>query len=901
MKKRLETIWHYTPSNTSPADLEAILIEREPILKELQEAVRLCVKGKGARHFLLVGPRGAGKTHVLSVARHRLANDPKLRPKIVLAWLPEDMFGMTKPVEWFRTLADELIRRGEIPQLEASLTELRTPEQRTAESVARLIVSFLEGRTLVILHENLNRVLRQLGHEGQQTVRAFLQNHSQIMLIATTPSISESIADHDAPFHGFFQIRNLEELTYEGSLELFLRLAGQRGDTETVEYLNTSAGKGRVRSVHALAGSNPRILVVFAAMMSKNALDRLLPVFEKTIDDLTPYYQERMESLSPQQQQVMNLFLRKGTAISPSDAAEELWLEQRTVAKVLGDLVEFGFLRRLQDGKRSWYDLREPLMKMAWQVKDARTEPLELIVDFVRVWFTPQESKEQAELVPSGSSIHRTLVKAIQLGMKLDLDPMDGADELRADLLEGWVSIPHDLRVRKCEELIAQRSKAASVEEFLFLAFAYVMAGNMQDADTLLEKFAPLASTSIHHQLLAFLYSRRKEYALSRDEANHALKLDPNAVSMWGVKAAAFEGLGETISALDAADMARKSDPNDLLALRVKYRSHQRLDESEEALIVVNRLLELCPTDRFALKSKSSILDSLGDPEGALAAIEDYLKVNSTDASAFTYQGFFLFGLGRFEESLESAEVAVNLGSTGPEPWLLKALNLGSLDRIEEALVAVENAISIAPESAQPWAMKGLLLLQLGRFDGEPEAREQLSKFDPSSHNVRLRLAAEALASSDFPTFQVLSKLGIEQANQAAKYNGGMSDLIRALLEHANNSQLRKAVQHLIRNIALPRLHLEMGKAIVEAIPDLLLEDTTEDRAEQWLQAWRSAGLGIKQYEVPLRILGAAVAYKADKSQVHLLQLPSEERSILASLLPDDTIKLKGRKPPRRS
>lgn len=466
-------IWYYTPSNTRPEELEALLVEREPILEELLESVRLAADGKGLRHFLLVGPRGAGKTHVISVLRHRIDSDPDMRRKVVIGWLPEDMFGMSQPVNWFRTLAEELGQRGEIPELLESLAGLTTTEDRTAESVGRLIASHLGDRTLIILHENLNRVLKQLGRRGQQVIRAFLQNNPNILLIATTPSLSDDVQKHEAPFYGFFQTRTLDELTYDGTLDLFIRLARLRGDEETVAYLDTPIGKGRVRSVQVLAGSNPRILIVFGGFMSREGFQSLLPLFEKTVDEMTPYYQERMESLSPQQQEVLLHFLKAGRALTPTNVAELSWLSLKLAGTILANLTDLGFLRRRQDGKKSWYDLREPLMKMAWQVKDSRTEPIELIVDFVRVWFTPSEVEDLSRLLEPNSPLLKTLLKALELGIKLDIPPMEGAYEIESDVYLHYNQMSAEDRVIACERLVGQKGESVSTTDLIMLMMAY--------------------------------------------------------------------------------------------------------------------------------------------------------------------------------------------------------------------------------------------------------------------------------------------------------------------------------------------------------------------------------------------------------------------------------------------
>jgi ATP/maltotriose-dependent transcriptional regulator MalT len=124
----------FTPRALPPEDLEAIFIKREPLATTVVESVQLLRQGRGVRHHLFFGPRGVGKTHLISIVANRLAADTKLADKVVVSWLPEDNWAIFD----YDTLISQI---GEAAGLGA-----KTDED---------LIQELAGRKLVVVIENL--------------------------------------------------------------------------------------------------------------------------------------------------------------------------------------------------------------------------------------------------------------------------------------------------------------------------------------------------------------------------------------------------------------------------------------------------------------------------------------------------------------------------------------------------------------------------------------------------------------------------------------------------------------------------------------------------------------------------------------------------------------------------
>jgi hypothetical protein len=365
----------FTPSNQDPVILEELFVRREGLLQELQQDVAEFIKGGSRRHRLLVGPRGIGKSHLIALLNHRVTADATAI-SISVHMLSEDLYGIKR----FADLVDSILDRD--PR----------PSSTDAEAENELRV-WAATKPMLILLENLDSVLEAIGTNGVRRLRSAIED-SRILLIATAPLLFDDVRNAKKPLFGFFDTIHLDELSLDNALELMRRVAKLRGDEELLTFLDTPQALSRAAAVQALAGGQPRIWMLFTGCLSVEALDELVPLFLKSLDDLTPYYQDRIRSLSPQLQKIVMLFFRRGSALSNKDIAVGTGIDERRVASAMKDLERMGYVRRpisilesVCDERGSWWDLREPLMRLSFDGKASRGKPLRTIVEFLKLWY----------------------------------------------------------------------------------------------------------------------------------------------------------------------------------------------------------------------------------------------------------------------------------------------------------------------------------------------------------------------------------------------------------------------------------------------------------------------------------------------------------------------------------
>ena len=378
------SISRFTPS-TMPEDLlERLFVVRKPVLESLMKRVGDLGNTPSPHHTLLVGPRGAGKTHLISLVYHRAKNRAGTdggKP-LRIAWLPEDPWTI---VSYARLLAAILERV-------APDTGVKSADE--AELDARLRSTSRKDGPVLVLMENVDQILDALGDVGQQKLRNLLQTESGVLIIGSTTRLDRSLSSHAAPFFGFFDTIRLEPFSPEEAREMLTALAREVGNAELAERLSSSGALARIHTIAHLAGGQPRLWALLGSALTVEELRDLAALLLSRFDDLTPYYQEQLARLSPLQRLVVAELAAADRPLPVKDIAERVGSDQRSVAKAVGDLAERGWLKpvstiftELLDRRRTYYDLAEPLARLAFQIKDSRGEPLPLVVDFLVNWF----------------------------------------------------------------------------------------------------------------------------------------------------------------------------------------------------------------------------------------------------------------------------------------------------------------------------------------------------------------------------------------------------------------------------------------------------------------------------------------------------------------------------------
>lgn len=874
----------FTPSAQSPEILEAITVQREPLIARLVESA--VDRQGGTRHHLLVGPRGIGKTHIASIVASRIRGHEHA-DSVVLAWLDEDPWAVRTYGKFMAAViarvADETGDPGLVQGAARARSSGKDADGSEAEHLLRAAVG---DRRLVLLVENLDEIFRRIGADGQSKLRAFAEDWGDLLIIATTPQLFAGVRRHTSPFYGFFAVTHLEELSLENAAALLRRVAQLRGDSELVEFLGTETAMSRLTAVQALAGGHPRVWLLLAGCISIAAIDELVPLFVEALDDLTPYYQDRLRALGDQQQEVVVLLSEAGGALSNRQLAERSGVGEKQIATILRHLGDRGYVRRAElpddlasgDRRMSYWELREPLMRLCLDVKQARGEPLRIVVEFLRAWYGPRLLDELIKLPPSAklavtyaSEAYRGLDAPAEVEALLRGSPGD----IVARAERGLSLLPDDfgLRLAKAAGLAAEQRYAEAKD-----AFRQLLARD----DLPLEASAPMRLQ------LAWIQQALGDTVEFDGILADAWKLERSAPSAESAMllALGYELCDRPRDALGAWDDAVARDPSDPRLLGRRAVALGSLGRHEEAVAAGGQALELDPTDARLHADLGASLLQLDRDEEALAAYWRAAEIVPSNAHYHAACGVALLRLDRYEESLAAFTRAVEIDASNGDYQRRRALLLCLVGRDEEALDVYTHAVELDPEDAATHNSRADVLRRLGRTDEAERAVHRAIALDPEDPVSRFTLAEVVLTRGDTEAAvgRFAEALAAWSESPHAGPPGDTIRLCRIAWERFHGDARRRGlIAELVSLYGEADSLEELGRGVVASIALFAGEEVPQQAADAWVDDWAQAK--APELEIPLRLTEAARMWKRDRDRAHLLALPVEQREVVRQLL----------------
>ncbi len=389
------------------------------------ESVRAEIGSGVHQHQLIVGPRGSGKTHVLTLAADRLESAAELGQQVLALPLAEEEV-VGHPADLFikilERLEGRLADRDAVEGRVRALAECRGVLDRlrlerdddqalalaagSLEEIAR-ILDFL----LVPLVENLDSILFA-GYARKQAVRThwalrkILTESKGLMLLASAPSFFGDVTDEGAPFYGFFRTHKLEELSSEETLDLIRRrieveLRGGRTDGATERRLrsllaNFDRRSAGLRGLLVVTGGLPRFAHLLFDLLVETDVESSVGMLERFLDTQTPYFQSRLDPrIVPQAE--LEILETLATADGPLLLAEITSAVRGAVpgnvSNYLKRLRQRGLVRQRGRRQEVRYDLTEPLFRVWRRFRLGRSERqrIESLAELIAAVFLPSE------------------------------------------------------------------------------------------------------------------------------------------------------------------------------------------------------------------------------------------------------------------------------------------------------------------------------------------------------------------------------------------------------------------------------------------------------------------------------------------------------------------------------
>jgi hypothetical protein len=771
------TIYKYQPDAMKREDLEKIFVgeKRKKLLEKLYKEIAKAAEAHRPKYYLIVGPRGIGKTHFATLLYYRLRSEAKGTFPVKLS---EEEFSVYR-------VSDLLQRVLEIVKHDKTIS--RDFEKMSNDDV--VVASLEELRKLkkivILFIENLNQIIgKQMDETEVKRLRSLLQKEGRFIIVATTPLMFPEISSHEEPFFNFFEVFYLLELTRDELKELLRRLAKLENNKSFLDEIGKF--EHRIDAIATLTGGNPRIAILLYDLTKTGKMLNVEKAFFKILDDNTPYYQDVFRMLSGEQRKIFDELIALGEPATPKVLASRSRLSQSVVNSQMRRLEKDGFVISHKIGRETKYEVRERLFRL-W--RELRKEPLgkerlSILIKFLEVWYSAQEREEMlAKCLKSLENLREEHVLREAGYWFLSLP-----DQHRTKFLPTFVRKSYELGKEQMLDTIAQDEKmkkkiAATKIIFMVEKDAY------EDALKVInEELVSLQNHSAFWLLKSVVLFELDRLEDALNAVTRATELDENNVLAWSEKGRILATLGRYEEGLQTIAKAIELDPNNVIAWGLKGETLLEVGRDEEALQASTRAVDLDPKMAIAWDLQSRVLERLDRGEESLEASTKAIELDPSNARFWNSKGNALFNLGREKTAMEAFSKAIELDPKNVAAWIGKGLTLKAAKNENEAKEAflqsisvIDQIIEVNPHNYEAWLGRVIALINLNKYRDAANASLRAAELisDASSRQF--------LKNSAVHLFLVESFTELERQN-----TGNSVENLKNAIELIRNTELTK-------------------------------------------------------------------------------------------------------------
>lgn len=757
----------YNPAILDDRNFLAGFVARQTLAEELLNELRKHDAKNLARHQLIIGQRGMGKTSLLRRLALGVEQDPALAQVFIPLTFREEQYNVLNLRQFWINCLDALSnyfeRAGKnelADEVDSGIAKvLAQPDDSDGEAALALLKTWSkrEERRLLLLLDNIDFIFDGLDNQQGWRLRNVLQEPGGIVVAGAAAGFVEAAAKVDMPFYDFFHVTVLEKLSPEELVACLRTFAKKRGE-EGVKVLNAlDHDPARIRTLYDLTGGNPRTLVLLYVLLELNIDEDVMSDLERLLDQVTVMYKARVEDLALQARAVLDAIALHWDPISAAQVAQATGLENASVSSQLDRLVKLSIIEKTslstpsptgyQLGERFfniWYLMRHgprrQRAKLRWltqclrgiysprQLADAATEfmkrptrdrlskglfSLALSEAVAEPWLCDLLNHYGTRELERHTSESRTLLESIGV----EISDLHGSTHEMAELEHQVKASPRDWGSVTAQEFWenlggCELSKAQKKQ--------------------IIEGLDGLSVSQVEELVRIFQEEKRRL---------HELTELPEAVDrIWqAVGAGLMMDWADFRAALGLAK--HEANPTILVvALGFCSRNYVgSLKEGEQSLtqeILAGLFSSPAATELNgdAWGGYGDFLVTLGKFPEAEAAYRKVIELDPKYALAWNSLGELLTThLGRHEEAEAAYRKAIELDPEFALAWnSLGSLLTAPLGRHEEAEAAYRKAIEFDQEFAWSWSnLGGLLTCHLGRHEEAENAYRKAIDLDP--------------------------------------------------------------------------------------------------------------------------------------------------------------------------
>lgn len=455
----------YNPSQQSVEELEQTFVGRQQLLEGILSELKEQPKGSSRQHYVIIGPRGIGKTNLLLMIHYAINERSDLAGQWIPVQLAEESYSVLSLADFLlETLkalsADVDGLKEEIRAISASNDD-QTVIDRSMDLLHKIADAHNKG--IIVLVDNLDMILQVQMRDQMEIhrLRSMLMTQDFITIIGTSPTLFNELTNYDSPLYNFFKTINLKELSIEEMEELIAKHLTMEGKHDQVESI--AQYRPRLQAIRHLTGGNPRLLLMLYQICEHGAIPEVKQALETLLDELTPYFKHRMELLAPQMRKVLDTLAKSDNALTPTEIAREARIDVKQINVQLARMKDEGLITAtpLRGKRNTYYSITERLFRIWYKMRLSRKDKIEVyyLAEFIEAWY---QAEEMLDLIMGlGERFNEVLANGDQYGAQHLLESVQIVGQASKDSSTKAVAITQE------SEMLMHLGKASEAADKL--------------------------------------------------------------------------------------------------------------------------------------------------------------------------------------------------------------------------------------------------------------------------------------------------------------------------------------------------------------------------------------------------------------------------------------------------
>ncbi len=765
----------FNPQLMSKEELYETFVGREELLEDILKRIEDQTHKPSIQHFILIGPRGIGKTNLMQMIKYGIQGDPQMKDN----WLPvvfsEEDFEIYGIRSFFEKIIELILEESPSGSFLNEFDENRLLEDdKIAIEKSMVMIQKLSDslkKQFIVFVDNLDSLLMEQlpDNLAVKKLRKFLTTNNSILLFGGAVKVFDEILSYNEPLFSHFAPIELSPLDYE-TIEAFIKgRAEYEGEKDILKNFNKFRSK--IKAVSDLTGGNPRLILILYEIISEKEFDAAVEILMGVLDDMTSYYQDILKNLPAKERKVLDTIMRSDIKMTSTSLSLKLRWKQNEISSLLKRLRERQILegKKASKGREVYYETTDSVFRIFYQMRylNKQRRRLGFIIEFLQRWYSIEQLREKTKEYKKLYEKHASKASKTEASEILERAFYFADASLKkglpGPLLELIATCAEREELdRAMEELENWQNTIDKRKEnrAVYLNYKGMIYHMKQDninalkcMESLIEINPDSHSTRYN---MGIAYDGLKQFDKAIESYHKAVEINPDTYEVWQSMGITYGGLKQFDKAIESYNKAIEINPNKYAAWHSMGVAYGELKQFDKAIESFNKAVEINPDKYEAWHSMGIAYNGLKQFDKAIKACNKAVEINPDKSEAWYNTGIVYGELKRHDKEIMAYHKAVEIKPDAYEAWFNMGVAYDELKQFDKAIESYSKMVEIKPDAYEAWNNLGVAYSKLNQHDKEIIAYSKAIELEPDGHEILYNMSTSYAYLEDFSQSLVL-------------------------------------------------------------------------------------------------------------------------------------------------